>query len=294
MKRGGDDAKAYSRNSKLAIPDGFEGPPCPAEPVSSQLHKPRQDYMIDSAISVSVSEYACAGYCSLVHFAEGDLGTPLAADKVPAHIQPLMKAAAKAAAPATPEQLAPAKAPRKTQPQGRADSTAKPEQALSAQGMTLQAVSTSDQEPKQAAALAGPLGRPDAREQHSGEHENAGSQPAQVELTAAAQERPSQASAPLPEPEQPSAQKRPMTEARLGQPEQTEMGQAGSAVKKQKRIVPTAMATAFSAPSTARSGEATHRLFLLNVSLVVRMSVPRYCLQHVCPITCQGERSCEV
>ena len=225
-----------------------------------QLDKPRNKPTVGCAGSVTVEECVCAGYCSLVHFAEGDLGTPLAADKVPAHIQPLMKAAAKAAAPVTPEQLAPAKALRKAQPQERPATTPKPDQAVSAPGVnTLRAVPKSDQQPRQAADPAGASGMPEPRQQHSGE--NAGSQPAQVELTGAAQERPSQASAPLPEPaqpEQPSAQKRPMPEAILGQPEQIETGQAGSAVKKQKRIVPTAMATAFSAPSTARSGEDAH------------------------------------
>ena len=219
--------------------------------------------MVDCAISMSVEECVCAGYCSLVHFSEGDLGTPLAADKVPAHIQPLMKAAAKAAMPATPEQLAPAKAPRKAQPQEKAGTAAKPEQAVSAHGTgALQAVPGSDPEPKQAAAPAGPSGRPEAGEQHIGEQENAGSQPAQVDLTDAALERPSQASTPLPDPahpEPPSAQKRQLAEAPLRQPEQTGAAQAGSGVKKQKRIVPTAMATAFSAPSTARSGEDAHR-----------------------------------
>ena len=219
--------------------------------------------MVDCAISMSVEECVCAGYCSLVHFSEGDLGPPLAADKVPAHIQPLMKAAAKAAVPATPEQLAPAKAPRKAQPQEKSCTAAKPEQAVSAHGTgTLQAIPGSAQEPKQAAAPAGPLGRPEAGEQHPGDQENAGSQPALVDIKEAAQERPSQASTPLPDPaqpEQPSAQKRPIAEAPLRQPEQTGAAQAGSAVKKQKRIVPTAMATAFPAPSTARSGEDAHR-----------------------------------
>ena len=203
-----------------------------------------------------------AGYCSLVRFSDGDLGTPLAADKVPAHIQPLIAAAAKAATPATPEQPVPAKAPRKGQPQESRGTTPTPKQAVSVQCISaLQAVRKSDQQPRQAAATTGPAERPEACQQHPADQENAGSQLAQVDLTSAKEERPSEATAaPLEpaQPVQPSAQKRPMTDALLGQPAQAGLGQAGSAVKKQKRIVPTALASAFSAPSAARSGEHGH------------------------------------
>jgi len=78
----------------------------------------------------------CAGYCSLAHFIEGDLGTPLAPDKVPAHIQPLMKAASKTAAPVTPEQSAPAKASRKSLPPETPGGAAKPRQPASTQGIS--------------------------------------------------------------------------------------------------------------------------------------------------------------
>ena len=204
----------------------------------------------------------CAGYCSLVHFSEADLGTPLAAEKVPPHIQPLMKAAAKAAAPATPEQLAPTKAPRKGQPQDTPGTAPKPEQTVSAQGINaVQAVPDSDRQQAHAAAPAGSAGRPEALEQHPAGGQPPGSQSAQEDLTGFAQDRPSQASAPPPEPtqaEQASAMKRPLTGVAVGQPAQTEAGYAGSAVKKQKRIVPTAMASAFSAPLAARSGKVTY------------------------------------
>lgn len=201
----------------------------------------------------------CAGYCSLVQFSDGDLGTPLAADKVPAHIQPLMAAAAKAATPATPEQLAPTKAPRKGQPQQSPCTAPTHNQAIGAQCISaLQALPGSSQQPRQAPASTGPAERPEACQQHPANQENTGSQPAQIDLIAAEDARPSQAAAALPEPAQPaqpSAQKRLMTEALLGQPAQAGTAQAGSAVKKQKRIAPTAMASAFSAPSTARSGK---------------------------------------
>ena len=45
---------------------------------------------------------ACAGYCSLVHFSEGELGTPTAANKIPEPIQPLTKSASKSVAPMMP------------------------------------------------------------------------------------------------------------------------------------------------------------------------------------------------
>ena len=203
----------------------------------------------------------CAGYCSLVHFSEGDLGTPLAADKVPAHIQPLMKAAAKAAAPATPEQTAPAKASKKSQ-QETPGTTPKPRLAASCQGNgAMEAAHESHDQRPPAAAPAGSSGELDAPEQHPARGRTPGSRPTQADPAGAAQDQPSQASAPLPEPaqpehpEQPPAQKRPMAETVPGQPALTEAGHAGSAVKKQKRIAPTAMASAFSGPSAARSGE---------------------------------------
>ena len=75
-----------------------------------------------------------AGYCSLAHFSEGDLGTCLAPDKVPAHIQPLMNAATKTAVPVTPEQSAPAKASRKSLPPETPGGAAKP--SASTQGIS--------------------------------------------------------------------------------------------------------------------------------------------------------------
>jgi len=110
----------------------------------------------------------------------------------------------------------------------------------------------------QPAASFDPPGRPEAHKQLSGEVKITGSQPAQGPLAGAVQERLSQQSAPLPKPdqaEQPSTQKRPISEVLLGQQAPAESGQPSSAVKKQKRIVPTAMTSAPSAPLTARSGE---------------------------------------
>ena len=57
--------------------------------------------------------HACAGYCSLAHFSEGELGTPLPADRIPAHIRPFMESAAKSVAPTTPGRRSSAEASRR-------------------------------------------------------------------------------------------------------------------------------------------------------------------------------------
>ena len=43
------------------------------------------------------------GFCSVAEFAEGDLGTPLHADRTPPHIAALLKVSAKAMVPAVPK-----------------------------------------------------------------------------------------------------------------------------------------------------------------------------------------------
>ena len=204
----------------------------------------------------------CPGYCSLLYFSEGDLGIPLAADKVPAHIQPLMKAAAKAAAPATPEQPAPAKASRKSQPPGTPVAAQKPDQFASARGINALQAAPEPIEPRtEAAAPAGPSGRLEACEPYRAAADDAGKEAAQLEPTGAAQERPSQASTPLTEsgqPEQAPTLKRPLAEILLGQRFQAETSEAGSAVKKQKRIIPTALPSAPSALLAPTGGEDSH------------------------------------
>ena len=197
------------------------------------------------------------GTAAWLHFSEGDLGTPLAADKVPAHIRPLMRAAAKAAAPATPEQSAPAKASRKDQPAGIPGGAPKRDRSPSAQGVSAsQAAPEADEQPGKAAIPAGPTGRPEACMQHPAGEEVAASLRAQVHLASASQETPSLASAPLPkpaQPEQPSVLTRPLSEMQLGQRPQAEIGQADIAVKKQKHIIPTSMTSAPSAALAATS-----------------------------------------
>ena len=122
----------------------------------------------------------------------------------------------------------------------------------------MQALPEVTEQQRQPAASSKAPGRPEAHKQLSAEEKVTGSQPAQGALAGAAQERLTQQSAPLPKPdqaEQPSAQKRPISEV-LSKPQApAESGQPNSAVKKQKRIVPTAMTSAPSAPLTARSGE---------------------------------------
>ncbi len=114
-----------------------------------------------------------------------------------------------------------------------------------------------EQQTQPAASFYSP-GRPEAHKQLSAEDKVTGIQAAQGPLAGAAQERLSQQSAPLPKPdqaEQPSAQKRPISEVLSRQQAPAESGQPSSAVKKLKRIVPTAITSAPSAPLTARSGE---------------------------------------
>ena len=261
----------------------LQRPPCQAEPTSgAQLHKPGNEPMVDCAISMSVEECVCAGYCSLVHFSEGDLGTPLAADKVPAHIQPLMKAAAKAAACLQPQSSwrlprlpgKPSRRRKLAQQQSRNRLSAPMERA------PCRPSPWSDPEPKQAAAPAGPSGRPEAGEQHIGEQEPAGSQPAQVDLTDAAQERPSQASTPLPEPahpEPPSAQKRQLTEAPLRQPEQTGAGSSWQRCEEAEAHRPHRHGIQhFQLPRQPGAVRTLHRACpLLMLPLVMRMSCPQ-------------------
>lgn len=180
-----------------------------------------------------------------MHFSEGDLGTPLAADKVPAHLQPLMKAASKTAAPVTPDISAPAKAVRKSlQPSTPAGAAKSNKQAPGA------CQATPDAARRQPAATDSTQSRPAASEQQC-----AGSQQAQPQTASAAQDSRSQEQVAAASKPEEAPLKRPLAEVFSGQSVGQGTGQAGSAAKKQKRIVPTAMTSAPSLSLPATIGE---------------------------------------
>ena len=158
-----------------------------------------------------------------MHFSEGDLGTPWAADKVPEHIQPLMKSASKSLAPATPDQAPSVKASRRAATPAGAPA---PKQASSTSGQTASGHQT------QAPATASTPSRPGASSQLDL------NQPA-----GAAEGKASQEQGPLQQAGQ--AEKPPLKrvtpEAMPAQPV-ANGAQIGSAAKKQKRIAPTAIA----------------------------------------------------
>ena len=190
----------------------------------------------------------CAGYCSLVHFSEGELGVALPADKTPAHLQPLMEAASKTAAPATPQQSAPAKAAGTGLPHSMRSTPAGAEQPDQATGPA-QPLSTVLQQ-TEPATQGGMPGRPALAALQAPEQ-----LPAQP---AAAQDERCQGLVPLQKPSlaEEGSSKRPLTD--LAMP-----GSAGasSAAKKQKRIMPTAMIAAPVAspvPAAPTSGECTN------------------------------------
>ena len=187
----------------------------------------------------------CAGYCSLVHFSESELGVPLPADKMPAHLQPLMEAASKTAAPATPEQAVPVKA------------------AGSGLLHSMRSTPAGAEQPDQAAGTAQP--HPTVLKET--EPTTQGGMPSRPALSAW--------QAPEPLPAQPAAAQEercqefmPLQKASLAEEGSlkrplTDLVKPGSAppssaAKKQKRIMPTAMATAPAAspvPAESTSGD---------------------------------------
>ena len=193
--------------------------------------------------------HACAGYCSLVHFSEGELGTPWAADKIPEHIRPLMKSASKSVAPATPDQAPSAKASRRAATPAEAPA---PKQASSASGQTASGHQI------QASATASNPSRPGASSQLDL------NQPAGAAQGKASQEQgPAQQAGQAERP--PLKQVTP--EAMPAQPV-ANGAQVGSAAKEQKRIAPTAIAPTPAPAATPTTGQhAGSYLFLLCIWL---------------------------
>ena len=170
-----------------------------------------------------------AGYCSLAHFSEGELGVPLPADKTPAHLHPLMEAASKTAAPPTPQQSVPAKAAGSSLPHSMRSTPAGAEQPDQAAGTAQPRTTVLKQiEP---ATQEGMPGRPATAAQQAPKQ-----LPAQP---AAEQEGQCQGLVPLQKASlaEEGSSKRPLTG-----PVRPGSAGAGSAAKKQKRIMPTAMA----------------------------------------------------
>ena len=169
----------------------------------------------------------------------------LPADKTPAHLQPLMAAASKTAAPATPQQSVPAKAAGSGLPHSTRSMPAGAEQPDQAAG-TAQPLSTVLQQ-TEPASQGGMPGRPALAALQAPEQ-----LPAQP---AAAQAERCQGLTPLQKPSlaEEGSSKRPLTDLAIP-------GSAGasSAAKKQKRIMPTAMAAAPAAspvPAVPTSGD---------------------------------------
>ena len=179
-----------------------------------------------------------------MHFSEGELGVPLPADKTPAHLQPLMEAASKTAAPAAPQQSLPTKAAGSSLPHSMRSTPAGMEQPGQAAGAAQPLSPVLQQiEP---ATQGGMLGRPALAAVQAPKQ-----LPAQP---AAAQEERCQGLMPLQEPSlaEEGSSKRPLTD-----PAMPGSAGAGSAAKKQKRIMPTAMTAAPAAsplPAAPTSG----------------------------------------
>ncbi len=171
----------------------------------------------------------------MVHFSDGDLGTPWAADKVPEHIQPLMKAASKSVAPPTPDQVPPAKAPRRAPTPAQAHN---PQPASSASGQTASG------QPIQAPSRASTPSRPAASLQ-LGLSEPAGA----AKGKASPKGGPHQQAGPAEKP----PLKRVMPYAVPTQPA-AGGAQIGGAAKKKKRIAPTAMASMPAPAATPTKG----------------------------------------
>ena len=210
--------------------------------------------------------WCCAGYCSLVHFSEGELGVPLPDDKTPAHLQPLMEAASKTAVSATSEQSAPAKAAGGSLPHSMRSTPAGKQQPGQAEGSAQPLRTVLKQiEP---ATQGGMLGRPAMAAQQAQEQ-----LPAQP---AAAQEERCQELMPLQKASlaEEGSLKRPLTDSA-----KPVSAPPSSDAKKQKRIMPTAMAAAPLAspvPAVPASGDCANQQF----SCMSRLS-----LIHQQPIT---------
>ena len=182
-----------------------------------------------------------------MHFSEGELGTPWAADKIPEHIQPLMKSASKSVAPATPDQAPSVKASRRAATPTDAPA---PEQAPSASGQTasghqIQVPATESNPSRPGASSQLDVNQPAGAAQGKAGQEQGPSQ------QAVKAERP-----PL---------KRVTPEALPKQPVANGV-QIGSAAKKQKRIAPTAIAPTpapAAAPTTGQHAESCSSLLAM-------------------------------
>lgn len=173
-----------------------------------------------------------------MHFSEGDLGTPWAADKVPEHIQPLMKSASKSVAPATPDQAPSAKASRRAATPAGAPA---PKQASSTSGQTASGHQT--QEPGASSQL-------DLNQQAGAAEGKASQEQGPLQQAGQAEKPPLKRVTPEAMPAQPVANG----------------AQIGGAAKKQKRIAPTAIAPTpapAAAPTTGQHAGSYSFLFAI-------------------------------